>query len=264
MSLYYLLLLFMRFHFDPHGTPLFNAAFVTVTPVKVVGLFTIFAALVAQRPSDAAPRLRNSLGGVFFAFAALQVLEVLVFRLPTPSSSISSLVSIGLLLVATRALISTEERMRKAVRVMILASALASLWLYKQYFIEYISSVGGLEQNANYESLTLVMGIPLAVWMVRYETGPWWRRIGAVCAGLMAGGVLVTESRAGLIAAVVMGLAAVFVSRRKMLTLGLLVIAVAAGVVMAPVGLGTRFHSIKLEGTATNGDEASSRTRVEL
>ena len=264
MSLYYLLLLFMRFHFDPHGTPLFNAAFVTVTPVKVVGLFTIFAALVAQRPSDAAPRLRNSLGGVFFAFAALQVLEVLVFRLPTPSSSISSLVSIGLLLVATRALISTEERMRKAVRVMILASALASLWLYKQYFIEHISSVGGLEQNANYESLTLVMGIPLAVWMVRYETGPWWRRIGAVCAGLMAGGVLVTESRAGLIAAVVMGLAAVFVSRRKMLTLGLLVIAVAAGVVMAPVGLGTRFHSIKLEGTATNGDEASSRTRVEL
>jgi O-antigen ligase len=265
MSLYYILLLFTRFHSDPRvGMPLFHAAFVIVTPVKVVGLFTILAALVAQRPTDASPRLRNSLGVVFFAFAALQVLEVLAFSLPTPSASISSLVSIGLLLLATRALISTEERMRKAVRVMIMTSAFASLWIYRQHFLEYVGPANGIEQDTNYESLTLVMGIPLAIWMVRYETGPWWKRMGAVCAGLMAGGVLLTESRAGVIAAVVMGLVAVIVSRRKMLSLGLIAIAVAAGVVLAPAGLSTRFRSIKLEGTANNGDEVSTRTHFEL
>jgi len=265
MSLYYLLLLFTRFHTDPRvGMTLFYAGFVRVTPVKVVGLLTIFAALAAQRPADAAPRLKNGMGLVFFAFAALQILEVLAYRLPTPSDSMSALVSIGLLLIATRALINTEERMRKAVRAMILASAFASLWLYKQHFIQHITRVDGIEGDPNYESLTLVTGLPLAVWMVRYETGAWWKRVGAVCAGLMAGGVLLTESRAGVIAAVVMGLAAVVVSRRKMLTLGLLVIVLAAGVVLAPAGLGARFHSIKLEGTATNGDEESARIHVEL
>jgi O-antigen ligase len=265
MSLYYLLLLFTRFHSDPRvGTPLFNAAFVLVTPVKVVGLFTVFAALVAHRPADAVPRLKNSLGMVFLVFATLQILEVLAFRLPTPSDSISSLISIGLLLVATRALISTEERMRKAVRAMILVSAFASLWIYKQHFFQHIVQPNGIEQDTNYESLTFVMDIPLAIWMARYETGPWWKRIAAVCAGLMAGCVLLTESRAGVIAAVVVGLAAVVVSRRKMLTLGLLVIGVAAGVAIAPAGLATRFRSIKLEGTATNGAEASSRIHFEL
>src|ERR1700735_810861 len=265
MILYYLLLFFTRFHSDPRvGMTLFNAGFVQVTPVKVLGLFTVVAALVAARPEDAVPYLKNSLGLVFFAFAAHQILELLVFRPPIPSDSISSLVSIGLLLVATRALISTEERMRKAVRMMILVSACASLWLYKQHFLQHIPRVEGLEQDANYEALTLITGIPLAVWMVRYETGIWWKRIGAVCAGLMAGGVLLTQSRAGLIATVVMGLAAVVVSRRKMLTLGLLVIALALGVIIAPAGMTDRFHSIKFEGAASNGDEDSSRTHLEL
>src|SRR5579863_760630 len=106
MSLYYLLLLFTRFHSDPRvGMPLFNAGVVLVTPVKVVGLFTVLAAFEVRQPADAAPRLSNPLGVVFFAFAALQVIEVLAFRLPIPSAAISSLVSIGLLLVATRALV---------------------------------------------------------------------------------------------------------------------------------------------------------------
>ena len=265
MILYYLLLFFTRFHSDPRvGMTLFNAGFVQVTPVKVLGLFTVFAALVAVRPVDAVPYLKNSLGLIFFAFSAHQILELLVFKPPIPSDSISSLVSIGLLLVATRALISTEERMRKAVRMMILVSACASLWLYKQHFLQHIARVEGLEGDSNYEALTLVTGIPLAVWMVRYETGIWWKRIGAICAGLMAGGVLLSQSRAGLIATVVMGLAAVVVSRRKMLTFGLLVIALALGVIIAPAGVTNRFHSIKFEGAATNGDEDSTRAHFEL
>src|SRR5260370_14359751 len=109
MILYYLLLFFTRFHSDPGvGMPLFNVWFVQVTPVKVLGLFAVFAALMARRPADAVPRLKNSLGVVFFAFAAYQIIELLVFRPPTPSNSISSLVSIGLLLLSTRALVSTE------------------------------------------------------------------------------------------------------------------------------------------------------------
>ncbi len=203
--------------------PLFYAGFVLVTPVKIVGLFAILAALMTPSPAGAAPRAGNLLGLVFFVFAALQILEVFIFSVPTPSGSIASLISIGLLLVATRVLISTEERMRKAVRVMILASAFASLWIYRQHFFQHMAPANGIEGDTNYESLTLVTGIPLAIWMVRYETGPRWKRIAAICTGLMAGGVLLTESRAGVIAAIVMGLVAVVVARRKVMTLGFVV-----------------------------------------
>jgi O-antigen ligase len=266
MSLYYILLLLTRFHADPRvGMPLFYAGFVLVTPVKIVGLFAILAALMTPSPAGAAPRAGNLLGLVFFVFAALQILEVFVFSVPTPSGSIASLISIGLLLVATRVLISTEERMRKAVRVMILASAFASLWIYRQHFFQHMAPANGIEGDTNYESLTLVTGIPLAIWMVRYETGPWWRRIAAICTGLMAGGVLLTESRAGVIAAIVMGLVAVIVARRKVMTFGLLVFVLAAGVAVAPTGLASRFRSIKLEGPAADyGAEESTRIHLEL
>lgn len=265
MTLYYLLLVFTRFHSDPRvGMSLFHAGFVEVTPIKVLGLFTVLAALTVQRPAEAAPRLRNSLGMIFSAFVVFQILELLVFRPPTPSNSISSLVSLSLLLLATRALVNTEDRMRKAVRVMILAYAFGSLWLYKQHFVQHIARVDGLEQDANYEALMLVTAIPLAVWMALYETGSWWRRIGLVCAGLMAGGVLLTQSRAGLIAAVVTGVAAVAVSKRKMLASALLVMTLALGIVVAPAGMTDRFQSIKFEGAASNGDEDSSRTHLEL
>src|SRR5487761_877224 len=137
MTLYYLLLLLTRFHADPRvGMPLFYAGFVLVTPVKIVGLFAILAAIVTPRPANAGPHLTSFLGLVFFVFGALQILEVFIFSVPTPSGPIASLVSIGMLLVATRTLICTEERMRKAVRVMILASAFASLWIYRQHFFQ--------------------------------------------------------------------------------------------------------------------------------
>ncbi len=265
MTFYYVLLFLTRFHSDPRaGMPLFNAAFVPVTPVKIAGCLTVFAVLVIPRPKDAVPRRRNVLGVVYFAFAAIQILEVAVFRLPMPADSLSALVSFGLFLIATRALVSTEERMRKTVRAMILASAFASLWLYKQHFLQHFARPDGIEGDSNYEALTLVTGIPLALWMVRYETDSWWKRIGAACAGFMVGGILLTESRAGLIAAVVMGLAAVVLARRKALTTALLGITVAAGVVLAPAGLVSRFHHITFEGSATNGDEASSRIHFEL
>ncbi len=265
MTLYYLLLIFTRFHSDPRfGMPLFKAAFVLVTPVKVIGLLTICAAVLLVPPEDAAPRLKNPLALLFFGFAGFQVVEVLVYRLPIPADSLASLLSIGLLLVATRGLVNTEERMRTAVRVMIVASAIASMWIYRQYFFLHVFPPNGIEQDTNFEALTLVCGIPLAVWMVRYERKSSWKRVAMVCVGLMIGGVLLTESRAGVIAAVVMGLAAVFVSRRKMLTLVLVVIAVVAGVEIAPAKLRTRFESIKLEGKATNGAEESTRIHIEL
>ncbi len=265
MSLYYLLLLMTRFHSDPRvGLTLFDAGIVLVTPVKIAGLLTVLVALMLRTPVDAAPRLKSQQSILFLFFAILPVLVTLAFGLPMPSTSISSVISFAFLMIATRMLVSTEDRMRKTVRVMILASALASLWIYKAHFLQHLDRPGGLEQDPNYEALTLVTGIPIAIWMARYELGRWWRYLGAGCAGLMGLGVVITESRAGLIALGVMGLITLVFTRRKILYLVLLGVVVILFVQLAPAGLFHRFYNIKLSGAPTNGDDESARIHVEL
>ncbi len=265
MILYYILLVMTRFHFDPRvGKAFFDAGIVLVTPVKIVGLLTVLLALILPAPADAAPRLSSLQSVLFLLLATFPVLVTLAFRLPMPSMSISSLISFAFLMVATHLLVRTEDRMRKTVRVMILASALASLWLFKAHFLQHVDRPGGLEQDPNYEALTLVTGIPLAIWMVYHEVNHWWCYIGAGCAGLMGLGVVITESRAGLIALAVTAIITLVLARRKILTLALLAVIAIAVIGLAPSGLLDRFHGISISGTPANGDEESTRIHYEL
>jgi O-antigen ligase len=265
MGIYYLLLIMSRFHSDPRvGAELFDAGIVFVTPVKVVGLFAVLAAMLLTPAHNAAPRRANLLPLFFVAFAALPIILTLALGVPTPSASISSLISYGLLLVATRLLVTTDERVLKVIRVMVMASALGSLWVFRQHFMQDLDRPGGIEQDPNYEALTLVMGIPLAIWLIRHELGKWWRREAVVSLVLMTFATLLTQSRGGLIALGVLGIAAVFYSRRKILTLTVLAAATAILVLLAPAGLNSRFQSIRISGMPSNGDESATRTRVEL
>ena len=265
MIFYYLLLVMTRFHFDPRvGKALFDTGIVLVTPVKIAGLLTVLVALFLPTPVAAAPRLPSSQTILFLFFAILPVLVTLAFSLPMPSTSISSLISFAFLMVATHLLVRTEDRMRKTVRVMILASALASLWIFKQHFLQHFDRPGGLEQDPNYEALTLVTGIPLAIWMARHEISRWWHLIGAGCAGVMGLGVVITESRAGLIALGVTALVALVFARRKIVTFALMAVAAIVVIGLAPSGLLERFHAIKISGAPANGDEESTRIHVEL
>lgn len=265
MSLYYLLLLIIPFHSDPRlGANLFTAGAMIVTPAKIVGLLAVFVALIMPRPEGAAPRLANPLAVLFVPFAIFPVLATLVFGLPIPVESVSALISAALLLMATRRLANTRERMFKVSRTLVLAFAFGSLWVYKQHFIGHAISAWGLEQEPNYEALMLLTSIPLGFWMARHEARRWWRRIGLGCGLIQIGAIVLTESRAGIFAAGFMGIAAVIHSRRKIA--GLALIAVAAFLLFdfGPTNLSHRFESIKLFGTPTNGDEASTRIHIEL
>ena len=72
-------------------------------------------------------------------------------------------------------------------------SAFASLWVYKEHFLQHSTNPAGLEQDSNYEALTLVTGIPLATWLAGNEIGTLWRRLGLVCAMLMGVAVVLTN-----------------------------------------------------------------------
>ena len=265
MYLLYLMLFLNRFHNDPRvGSVLFQLGPLVVTPVKIVGLSVVLFAIVARRHSNEPGQRSDFLSVLFLAFCTIPIIEVLALQLPSPAESISSLISLALLLIAMRLLVTSEDRMVTTIRVLIMISAFASLWVYKEHFLQHSTNPAGLEQDSNYEALTLVTGIPLATWLAGNEIGTLWRRLGLVCAMLMGVAVVLTESRAGLIAAAIMALSAIVYSHRKALTIGAVAMVATLIVLFPPAGLLERFQSIKLTGEATNGAENSTRTHVEL
>ncbi|MBV8359052.1 MAG: O-antigen ligase family protein, partial [Deltaproteobacteria bacterium] len=266
MTLYYLLLFVTPFHNDPRlGMTLIDiCGGMIVTPVKVLGVLTVAAAILAPRPRANVPRLRNTLRPLFLLFAAIPVFAVLLSQLPIPTAQISQLISAALLLMATGIMVRTKERMLKSVRILVLAFAFSSLWVYKQYFIEHVCRAYGVEGESNYEALMLLLSMPMGFWMWHHEPTVWWRRIGLACGALLAGAVLLTQSRAGIIAAGIIALLAAVRSRHKLAGLAILMVAVSVTLAYGPAGLWQRFRSIRFSGVTENGDEGSTRIHVEL
>src|SRR5262249_10428470 len=261
---YYILLFMTRFHSDPRlGVTILDLGGMPITVVKIFGLLTVLAAMVMPTPKNAAVRQASGLEAAFLAFAIIPVLATISFGYETPSITMSSLISFGLMLFATRMIVCTKERMFGAVRVMTLASAVATLWIFKAHFLQHLYRPPGVEQDPNYEALTLVAGIPIALWILQHDASTWWRRIGLGCVLAMVGGVVITESRAGLIAGIVIAVATLVKSRRKVIAFALVGIAAFAILTFGPADLFTRFHSIKISGDITNGDDQSTRIHVE-
>ena len=265
MTIYYLLLICERFHDYPHlNSQLFNAGFIPVTITKLMGVVAVAMAMIMPRPTGWAKPPRDAMMPVFTVFALWPLLGTLALGLPLPAVSFSYLISLALLMVATRSLICTPERARNVIRASVLAAGMGAAWCYKQHFMEGAERAWGVGLDPNYEALSMVMMIPLAAWMGRAEVRLLWRTVGALTAASLAGATYLTQSRGGLLALAVVGFAALLRTRRRPATLCALLVAFGALLTLAPVGLWQRFENIRLSGSPINGDETAAQTRLEL
>jgi hypothetical protein len=265
MTLYYLLLLAIPFHNDPRlGMILLEAGPLIVTPVKILGLLAMTTAWLVPQPEASVPRLRNPLLLLFVPFAVIPIIVTYALGLPADGHQIGQLISAALLFAVTRPLVSTRDRVVETIRALVIAFAFSGLWVYREYFIQHVSPASGVEGESNYEAVALLLSLPMAFWMARYEQSRHWRLLGLGCGLLLAGAVVLTESRAGIIAGGTMGLLAAIVTKRKLLGFALLAIAILTVSHYGPAGLSQRFHSIQFTGNPHNGDEDSTRIHVEL
>lgn len=265
MSIYYLLLLCERFHDYPHlAGALFGVGFLSVTPTKLIGMAAVMAALVMPAPPNGVRCKPLALAVLFAALAAWSMLGTLLFGLPLPASGLSYLVSLGLLLIATRKLVSTPGRLENTLRVIVSASALATAWCYKQYFLEGAMRAWGVGLDPNYEALSLIIMIPLAVWMGWTESRWQWRALGKGAALSLTAATLLTQSRGGLLALAAVGCVALLRARGRPVGRLMLLAAAGAFVALSPASLWRRYESISVSGVAVNGDESSVGARLEV
>jgi O-antigen ligase len=264
MFFYYLLLLVDRFHEYPRlGGPLVEIGPIVVTVVKIVGLLAVVSSFLLRRPAEAAPRTHSVITGLFYAFCGYSVVGTLAFEGAPPGTSLSSLISFALLLIATRRALCTEERAKKAVRMLVVAAALSTLWVYKQHLSgeERAFGVGG---DPNYEALELIIVVPLALWMSRWEPSILWRTFGAGAALTLTLATVLTQSRGALLVIPIIGLAEMVRARGKPGVRIGLVLAFGILVALAPSSVWQRFRDTKLSGMAQNGDQSSTLIRKEL
>lgn len=265
MTFYWLFLCLAPFQTHPVlGATLFQAGFLPITPIKLAGVLAVAAALLSPRPPDAAERANTAISPLYAAFALYPLFSTVILGRGVPSISMSALLSFAMLLIATRSLICTRARLLATIRVLVFAEAVGTLWLFKQYYILHWDVPVGPSSDANYEALALVMVLPLAIFLIRSDPIRLCRRIALMVAPLLCFGVIVSQSRGGLLALVVIAFAFWMRSRRKAATLAGFSIAILLAVATGPSVTWQRFRQIKVSGEAETGAEVSTRTRVEL
>ena len=265
MIFYWLFLCLTPFQAHPVlGATLFQAGFMPMTPIKLAGLLAVGAALLGPRPADAAPRLSTAISPIYAMFMIYPLLTTLVLGRGIPSVSISALFSFAMLLVATRSLICTQQRLLGTIRVLVFVEAVGSLWLYRQYYILHWDVPVGPSSDANYEALAIVMVLPLAIYLVGSDPSRLSRLLALASAPLLGFAVIVTQSRGGLLALGVIALTAWLSARRKALMLAGCAVAMLLALALGPSVTWERFHQIRVSGDAETGAEVSTRTRIEL
>ena len=246
------------------GAQLFHVGFFPITPIKLVGIPLVAAAVLLPRPPDAAPRPSARILFLFAAFVLFQILGTTLSSLSFPADDASTLFSFAILMIATNLLISTQNRMQMTIRVIVLVETFASTWLYKQYYIYHWPRPLGPSADPNYEALSLVMTVPLAIWMIRYEQRDLWKWVGRICSPILAFAVFVSQSRGGLLALVVMAALAWLNSQHKMRLAVGSVVAVAFMLAIGPGQMIKRLQQMQFQGQGQTGAEISTRARVEL
>jgi len=265
VTLYFIFLFLVPFQEHPIlGAQLFHVGQFPMTPIKVVGILLVIATILVPRPRDAAPRPGGAILLLFAAFAMFQVLGTTLSSLSFPTTDASTLLSFAILMFATNVLISTQNRLQNTIRVIVLVETFASTWLYKQYYIYHWPRPLGPSADPNYEALSLVMTVPLAIWLASYEDRNFWKWVGRICAPILAFAVFVSQSRGGLLALVVMAVLAWANSRHKMRLVVGFTVAVAFMFAIGPSQMIKRLEQIQFQGQAETGAEVSTRARVEL
>ncbi len=265
MTLYFIFLLLIPFQEHPIlGAQLFHVGTFPITPIKLVGIPLVAAALLLPRSRDAAPRPSAGIPLLFASFALFQVLGTTLSSLSFPANDASMLFSTAILMLATNTLISTQRRLQMTIRVIVLVETFASTWLYKQYYIYHWPRPIGPSSDPNYEALSLVMTVPLATWLTLCDERDLWKRVGRICTPILAYAVFVSQSRGGLLALTVMAALAWVNSRHKMRLMAGFAAAAALMLAIAPGQMIKRLQEIQFQGQAETGAEISTLARVEL
>lgn len=229
------------------GMPLVNqrlfAHFMSdLTTVKYLGLASLLYACLYLFLRPTPPKaLRSRVALLFVAFYLLATVSHFTLSLPRQwdLSPYLSLTSFLLLLFIVGVVVDTPQRLRWTVLVAIASVALGSVYMVREWLqfhnVYRDFRPGFVVGDSNYFTLSALLCIPLAYFLLQHRR-PWWERLFLLgCVALTIVAIGLGASRGGLIGLVVEFGFVVWHSRHRILNLGVVAALLVAAALLTPV-----------------------------
>jgi O-antigen ligase len=240
------------------------------TPIKAVGILALglgLAALLSPPKGIPRPRLLPE-GWLFLLFAGSQFLLAAVWYPTTGDDAMRSLFSFVVFLVAVLGLVKDAADLRRVFWACLISMAWSSTYMFKEYFtLRHVFSgfrPRGSFGDSNYFCIASTIAIPMGIALVQTCRG-WRRWLAAALVGAVVGGVMVAQSRGGVLGLLVVGLLLVLSSARPVRSGILLVACLGVAAPLMPANFWERMKKTEIkEDTKVAGDDLSNRRRIEL
>lgn len=268
MKLLYLLIFLIPFQ----NHPMLSRAIVpTLTPIKMVGFAVLgYAAylnlsryLHLQKPEKTLFQ-----EGMFLFFFFSQILLALFWYPDVGGDAMKSIISFLIFYSAITTIVKTEEQMVKIFWACSFAMAWSSIYMFKEY-VAFRDVYNGFRPrgsfgDSNYFSIAALMVVPMATALFKLSTGK--KKILALVFLLsIIGGVMVGQSRGGMIGLVIIAANYFRSSKAKLHLTILMLCALPVGAMLMPANFWERIQNFEVEeSTDVSGDAQSNKRRVEL
>jgi O-antigen ligase len=258
MPFYYLTLLLIPFATHP----LLGYNFHGFTPVKVAGGLALVFALLPLNDSPTQLQFSSRSRLYFGLLIAFLLFSMAANGLNIGDDRIFWFVSILMFYVTTLRLVTTKERLLASCVALLIAMDIASAYMLRQY-IQGASLYknfrpGGTFGDANYYAASALGVLPIAYFLGKRSGGKMLSRfgLGSVCAILV--GLVISQSRGGMIGLGAIVLAFIYESKARMRAATFLCVAAILFLMFSPINPIQRFFE---PGT---GDKGSTNAHIKL
>lgn len=238
-----------------------------LTPIKIAGIVAVLTIIFQTK--KVGTKVPMAMPESLFLFWVALELFLSTFWFPTVGAdSVRSFISFLMFYFVVKNKVDNTSDVDAIYRACMIAMAWSSFYMFKEYFQLRHTYNGfrpkGSFGDSNYYSIAAVVVMPMCISLLN-RAKSYKRFLIIGCISAIAGGVLVGQSRGGIIGMVILGFLYWLNSKKKIrgIALSLLLCGIAAAFV--PANFWDRLSKNKVsESTDLSGDDLSNKRRVEL
>ncbi|MEN9306665.1 MAG: hypothetical protein RL173_597, partial [Fibrobacterota bacterium] len=240
------------------------------TPIKALGIIALMLAI----SSLLSPKKGETKSGIlpegvlFLVFAGSQFLLAAIWYPKVGDDPMRSLFSFVVFLLAVMGLVKNIADLRMVLWACLIAMAWSSTYMFKEYFtLRHVFNgfrPRGSFGDSNYYCIAAVVVIPVGMALTAVTKG-WRRWVAAALLAAVVGGVMVAQSRGGILGVLIVAGLAALNSKRPILTGIGICLALGIAAPMMPDNFWERMKKTEIkEDTKVSGDDLSNKRRIEL
>lgn len=266
-----LLLLLVLIPFQTH--PLLSMNLLPgITPIKIFGISTLAYGILNQS-QDEAVQIKNSgyksfLPILILMFCTGQLIFGILVHGDIGANAMRSLISFTLFYFCITLLVNTEDKLRKVFIVCVVGMAWSSIYMFKEY-IQFRNVFNGFRPrgsfgDSNYYSIASLIVIPMGFALIQ-SVQTKMKYIYIVFTIMIIGGLLVGQSRGGLIGFCLLGFIYWLNSKKMIKSMFKIILMAGLVALFLPDNFWIRIQKMSVKNTTeVSGDDLSNKRRVEL